>query len=109
MKTAKNMLMALIATMSACSLAEAATYNGIVRGDHLNGTIAGRGACVQLAPKTVPGSPWFCNYSEGNNLYNEMNVLLLQAGLEQKYCTIGTTTYGFDGFHKIDYITCPSF
>jgi hypothetical protein len=99
----------LVVGICASSLASAAEYTGAVAGIHLNPNIADRGACTMLTPTTVPGTPWFCNYKQNNPLYDQINSLLQQSAVNRLYCKIDTTTAGPDGYHRINWISCPAF
>jgi len=60
----------------------------------LDPRIAGRGACIQMAP-ALPGT-WACVFSTTNNLlYHELNDLLRDAYIAQKTCFVDFETSNF--------------
>jgi hypothetical protein len=102
----------LAAGLFASSFASAAVATGTPTGDHLNPSVAGRGACIRLDP-TPPasGAGFFCNYGPaGNPLYNEINNLLQGAVLRNPKlpCRLDYTVGGgSDGNNNINWISCP--
>jgi hypothetical protein len=47
--------------------------SGVISMIHLNGTVTGRGACIQMQP-ALDGSGWACLY-RSNELYSERRYL----------------------------------
>jgi hypothetical protein len=70
---------------------------------HLNGNVAGRGACVQTTP-ALPGT-WGCVWYS-NQLYKELNELLREAYFSGKTCTIAWNEDDYFGLHLISVVEC---
>jgi hypothetical protein len=72
--------------MSLAAFAQSQSGTGQVSVYHLNATVQGRGACVQLSP-ALPQTPWACLW-QSSALYKETNALLLTAYAAGKPCTL---------------------
>ena len=82
----------------------AASQTGKITLYHLNGTISGRGSCIQMIP-AIPNT-WACVYQATNMLFNQTNGLLLQGYLAGKLCTVDWSGNGPDGWAAIQIAQC---
>jgi hypothetical protein len=91
-------LLAMIASSSA------GQGSGVVVTYHLNGSVAGRGACIRTNP-ALPGNGWACVW-DINHLYREINAVLSAAYVAGKTCIFAWSNTDSDGNAIIDVAEC---
>ena len=77
----------MIVMMISTSNAFAALHTGTISLYHLNSEEEDRGACIQMSPAIPEGNGWACLWQD-NEIYKEINALLLTGYATGNTCTI---------------------
>jgi hypothetical protein len=99
---ASAVLLPLALTGATC-YAAGGQATGTITLYNLNGTIQNRGACVQMNPAVPNG--WACIW-RNNLLYPEISLMLLEARMQGKQCSLGWSTTDGSGYAMIDWAQC---
>ena len=96
-------ILAVAATPAISNSSLAASGTGKVVVYHLNGTIPGRGACIQTSPGLSGGYACVWYYTQ---LYKSFEDILLQAYINGKTCLINWDETDSHGYGIIDLVQC---
>ena len=100
-KAVSGITFAVLSLISASSFAGNAT--GKITEYHLNSSVPGRGACIQMNQAISTGG-WACLYLN-NPLYKELNAMLLSASIAGKTIQVNWTATDANGFAIFNWAT----